>query len=236
MEFSQSIIQLQNIQFYWKDPEQPTLDIPQFDIEREERIFIKGPSGSGKTTLLGLIGGVLQPQSGEITVLGQKLNELRGSRRDTFRAAHIGFIFQMFNLLPYLSVVENVLLSSRFSQNRKTRAITRSGNLVGEAERLLADLGLTGDKLLATPVTELSVGQQQRVAVARALLGSPEILIADEPTSALDADTRLAFLKLLFEECQQSKTTLIFVSHDSSLASQFDRTVILADLNRAARH
>ena len=141
----------------------------------------------------------------------------------------------MFNLLPYLSLIENVVLPCRFSKKRRQAATQRSRSLKKEAIRLLADLGLQGDALLSRPVSELSVGQQQRVAVARGLIGSPEILIADEPTSALDADTRESFLKLLFKECEQSNTSLIFVSHDSSLAKLFDRAVSIAELNKTAQ-
>ncbi|MFO1352638.1 MAG: ATP-binding cassette domain-containing protein [Gammaproteobacteria bacterium] len=205
------------------------MEIPQFVVQSTEKVFIKGPSGSGKTTLLGLLGGVLDAQGGEVRVLGQALADLRGGARDAFRVDHIGFIFQLFNLLPYLSVVDNVLLPCRFSARRKNRALQRSATLMDEARRLLADLGLAG-AVLSAPVTALSVGQQQRVAVARALIGSPEIVIADEPTSALDADTREAFIRLLFQECREAGSALIFVSHDGALAPYFDRALAMADI------
>ncbi len=228
-----SIVKLDKVQFSWASNKKLILDIPEFQLSKKENIFIHGPSGSGKTTLLGLLGGVLTPQTGNMLMLGKKMNDLSGAVRDSFRAAHIGFIFQMFNLLPYLSVVENVLLPCRFSKERKQKAMNRSNNLKEEAVRLLSDLGLKDAALLSSPVTELSMGQQQRVAAARALVGNPEILIADEPTSSLDADSKEFFLELLFKECREFGTTLIFVSHDVSLAGLFDRTLAISDINHA---
>ncbi len=226
-------VQLDDLLFSWQ-PGQPVLDIPAFVITPGEKVFLKGPSGSGKTTLLGLIGGVLVPERGQVSLLGTPVNQLKPAARDRFRADHVGFIFQMFNLIPYLSVLENVLLPLNFSPERRQKLATagQSGN--EEAIRLLAQLGLSDPALLARPVTALSIGQQQRVAAARALIGRPEILIADEPTSALDSDTREAFIRLLFKECEAAGSTLLFVSHDSGLEHLFDRTLSLAELNRAA--
>ena len=158
------------------------------------------------------------------------MNGLKGSAKDKFRADHIGFIFQQFNLVPYLSVLENVTLPCHFSKSRQSK----SDNLDAQALHLLNDLGMAEDKLLNKSVTELSVGQQQRVAAARALIGNPEIIIADEPTSALDSDARETFIELLFQECQQSNSTLLFVSHDRSLAKLFDRQIDLTAINRAS--
>ncbi|MCB1725697.1 MAG: ABC transporter ATP-binding protein [Gammaproteobacteria bacterium] len=197
-------------------------------------MFLHGPSGSGKTTLLSLIGGVLRADAGTLRVLGHDLSALSGPRRDRFRADHIGFIFQMFNLIPYLSVVENVILPCRFSRQRRARALRGSQSLETEALRLLGHLDMADPALLRRPVTSLSVGQQQRVAAARALIGAPELLIADEPTSSLDAGRREAFIRLLFDECRQAGSTLVFVSHDAALEPLFDRTVRLSSVNRAA--
>ena len=233
MTSNEIIIELRQLTFRWQERAPLVLDIEHFRIGRGERIFIKGASGSGKSTLLSLLGGVLTPQHGEIHVLGKALHRLRGSRRDVFRADHIGFVFQMFNLIPYLSVLENVLLPLQFSALRHARVAERS-SLEQEAERLLAHLDLR-DEMLQRPVTELSVGQQQRVAAARALIGRPEIVIADEPTSSLDADRREAFIRLLINECDEANNTLVFVSHDSSLERFFDHTVSLDDINKAAR-
>jgi putative ABC transport system ATP-binding protein len=226
-------IQLTDVAFRWKPRQGDVLVVEELAVRRGERLFVEGPSGSGKSTLLSLLAGVATPQRGEVRVLGRNLERMSHRERDHFRADHVGFIFQMFNLVPYLSVVENVLLPSRFSRLRRARALAHGGDLQGEARRLLAHLDLD-DSLLERPVTELSVGQQQRVAAARALLGRPEIVIADEPTSALDTDRREAFIRLLFEECAGEGETLVFVSHDRSLAGLFDRTLHLAEVNRPA--
>jgi putative ABC transport system ATP-binding protein len=223
-------IELQAVHFSWKG-QAPLLDVGRFTVERGERVFLKGPSGSGKSTLLGLIGGVLTPQSGNVCLIGTRMNDLDASGRDRFRGEHLGFIFQMFNLIPYLTVRENVLLPLQFSRGRRRRLEGLSP--AGEAIRLLGALGLLEAGLLERPVTELSIGQQQRVAAARALIGRPEIIVADEPTSALDADTRLGFLELLMSECRSFGTTLLFVSHDSSLSGQFDRSLAMSDINSA---
>jgi putative ABC transport system ATP-binding protein len=224
-------IDLEDVQFAWLGGER-LLSIPSLKIGRGERVFLKGPSGSGKSTLLGLIGGVLKPTHGSVSVLGQSLKDLSGARRDAFRAAHVGFIFQMFNLLPFLSMIDNVALTVRFSKERASRL---RGDVAGEARRLLFALGLNDPELYARPVTSLSMGQQQRVAAARALLGRPDLVIADEPTSALDADTRLEFLALLKGECADTGATLLFVSHDTALASAFDRQLAMSDINPPRR-
>ncbi|HRN54055.1 MAG TPA: ATP-binding cassette domain-containing protein, partial [Gemmatimonadaceae bacterium] len=166
------------------------LDIPALHVARGERLFLHGPSGSGKTTLLGLIAGVLAPTAGRVQVLGQDLGAMGSAQRDRFRAAHVGYVFQMFNLIPYLSVRENITLPVRLSRSRRERL--GGADFDGEASRLAASLEIDG--LLDASTASLSVGQQQRVAVARALIGAPELIVCDEPTSALDADRRDRFL------------------------------------------
>ncbi|HSM23175.1 MAG TPA: ATP-binding cassette domain-containing protein, partial [Rubrivivax sp.] len=148
-------------------------------------------------------------------------------RRDAFRADHVGYVFQQFNLLPYLSVLDNVRLPCRFSRRRAARAPADA------AEHLLARVGLA-EALWRRPAAQLSVGQQQRVAAARALIGAPELVIADEPTSALDTDLREAFMDLLLEACAGAGSTLVFVSHDDRLAARFDRRLELPAINRVA--
>ncbi len=225
-------IDIEGLAFAWSGGE-PVLDVPQFQVRRGESVFLRGPSGSGKSTLLGVISGVLAPGRGRIGVLGSDLGRLTGAERDSYRAAHIGLVFQMFNLLPYLSVLDNVLLPARFSAVRRQRA---RPDAESEARRLLAELGIPAATVTGRPATELSVGQQQRVAVARALLGRPELVIADEPTSALDSDTRDAFLRLLMAECAAAGATLLFVSHDTALGTQFDRRLSIAEINLAEPH
>ncbi len=231
---TQPIVQLRDIEFAWHRNLDPVLAIEDFAIARGEHVFLKGSSGSGKTTLLNLIAAVLQPQAGSITIDGQPLAELRRSKRDQFRVDHIGLVFQQFNLLPFLSVAENVQLSCRFSSLRKSRACQAGLSLDQETDRLLSAMKLSPNEIKHRATSELSVGQQQRVAVARALIGSPPLIIADEPTSSLDSDSRQAFLDLLFSEIESSGSTLLFVSHDAALASSFDRSVDLQDINRVA--
>ncbi len=224
-------IEFSKVQFSWSLSE-AILNIDTLCINEGERIFIAGPSGSGKTTLLNLVAGITTPQSGVVNVSGQQINTLGGAARDRFRANHVGFIFQIFNLLPYLSVVENVTLPCRFSARRRNRATSQSASVDDEAIRLLKKLGLDEKVAAGHTATELSMGQQQRVAAARALIGGPDIIIADEPTSSLDRDHRKTFLNLLFKECETQKSTLVFVSHDTSLERLFDRTIQLKDINR----
>lgn len=218
------VARMNQVCFAWKKGAPKVLSALSLKVTRGERLFIGGASGSGKTTLLGLFAGVLVPQSGTVEMLDRRVDSMSAAARDQFRADHMGYIHQMFNLIPYLSVVENVTLPCRFSRNRVGRL---KESPESDARRLLQALGLKDEALLKRAVTELSVGQQQRVAAARALIGAPEIVIADEPTSALDAANREAFIELLFEECAASGASLIFVSHDTSLGAMFDRSVQL---------
>ncbi|MFD2229374.1 ABC transporter ATP-binding protein [Alkalimarinus sediminis] len=226
------IIELNHIKYCWPGSSSPVIDIEHFAVEQGEKVFLKGPSGTGKSTLLGLIAGVNLPNSGEVNVLGHTISKIKGRQRDHFRADHMGYIFQMFNLLPYLSVTKNVCLPCHFSKLRRAKALAESTTLKAEACRLLHELQL-GDELIHRPVAELSIGQQQRVAAARALIGKPELIIADEPSSALDTDAREAFIKLLFKECKRENSTLLFVSHDNTLSPLFDHQVELSNINHA---
>ncbi len=218
---------IEGLRFRWQEGQPWVLDLPHFELARGERLFLAGPSGSGKTSLLSLITGIARPACGTLRVLGTPLDTLRGAARDRFRADHFGIVFQLFNLLPYLSVLDNVLLGCRFSPSRTAAAAARSGSAAAEAARLLGRLGLAEPGLHRRPATALSVGQQQRVAAARALIGSPPIVIADEPTSALDGARRQEFLGLLLEEVAQAGSALMFVSHERALARDFDREVTL---------
>ncbi len=207
------------------------LDIPELRIGRGERIFLYGPSGSGKTTLLGVLAGVLEARTGRVEVLGQDLITMSPSRRDAFRGSHIGYIFQLFNLIPYLTVLENITLPCRLSAGRRRRLGATA--LEAAARQAARHLGI--EALLGENVTRLSVGQQQRVAAARALMGAPELIIADEPTSSLDQDHRERFIELLFESTRETGATIIFVSHDRTLMPLFDRAIALPDVNRASQ-
>ncbi|MET3582634.1 putative ABC transport system ATP-binding protein [Mesorhizobium robiniae] len=227
-EAATDAVRLQGVEYRWNARDPFCLSIGEFEVSRGERLLLLGASGSGKSTLLSLLTGIALAQAGSLEVLGQRLDELSGSGRDRFRAEHFGIIFQMFNLLPYGVVIDNVLLPLSFAPERRARA-TAAGGTESEARRLLSALGLPADIGQQTAAT-LSVGQQQRVATARALIGSPEIIVADEPTSALDDDRQQDFLDLLFGQIDATKATLIMVSHDRRLARHFTRVVQLTDI------
>ena len=193
-----------------------------------------GASGSGKSTLLSLICGVAAPDAGEIMVNGVDLARLSRRRRDRFRAETIGVVFQEFNLLPYATALDNILLQFRFAPKRRRRV----GDARAEAMRLTTALGLPETQVTAGEAGSLSVGQQQRVAVARALIGAPALIVADEPTSALDASAQAAFLDLLFAQVEEAGATLLMVSHDERIAARFDKAIetsAIADIHQAGR-
>ena len=220
-------VDIENLNFAYR-PSKPVLKIAELKIAKGEKIFLHGPSGSGKTTLLGILAGVLKAEQGQVKILGRDLARLSGPARDALRGSHIGYIFQMFNLIPYLNVLENISLPCRINRERRSRVAGAS--LEDEARALAERLGI--GQIVGESVTDLSVGQPQRVAAARALLGAPELIIADEPTSALDEDHRENFLNLLFTHCGEIGSTLVFVSHDRRMMPLFDRAVSLSEINR----
>lgn len=226
-------ISIEDLSFRWRRQDRPVLDIPSFQVRNGERLFLRGPSGAGKSTLLNLIGGLATAESGRVVVMGQDLAGLSRRRRDRFRADRIGFVFQMFNLAPYLSLIDNVTLPCRFSPVRRKHALSQADSLEAEAIRLLERMRLDVAGLRARPVATLSQGQQQRVAAARALIGRPALVVADEPTSAIDDAARDAYLDLLLEEVAAAEATLVFVSHDRRIGDRFDRVVELSEINRA---
>ena len=225
-------LSISGLRFAYSGKGPAVLDLPAFSLAKGERVFLRGPSGSGKSTLLGLIAGILEPAPGAVTTLGTDMGAASAQARDELRAAKLGVIFQMFNLLPYLPVGENVTLPCRFSAARAA-AVKGAGGPAAEARRLLDQLGLDPKRYWNAPARALSVGQQQRVAAARALIGAPELILADEPTSALDTHRRDRFIELLLGECERSGAALLFVSHDGALAPHFDRAEDLEALNRA---
>ncbi|WP_371193981.1 ABC transporter ATP-binding protein [Glaciecola sp. SC05] len=221
MSFSPAI-EFNDVLFAYKPAAQAVIDIQNWQVPQGQSVFVSGSSGSGKSTLLNLICGALVPSSGSINLLGHSFSDLPSGKRDTFRAKHIGVVFQQFNLIPYLSVNQNVKAAAYF------------GNGVGKdfeprVQEYLNQLQLPS-KILHTQASQLSVGQQQRVAIVRALINSPEILVVDEPTSALDADARDAFMQLLLKSVERCKSTLLFVSHDKSLASHFAHHLDMSEL------
>ncbi|MFT5708051.1 MAG: putative ABC transport system ATP-binding protein [Oceanospirillaceae bacterium] len=226
-----NIIELNHVDFRWQKADDLTLAIDSLAIKRGHKVLLNGDSGSGKSTLLSLLTGINKPEQGSIKILGVEITALSNAKMDNFRADHIGYIFQQFNLIPYLSVVENVLLSCRFSKKRGSNSLKEN---VTQAHALLSQLDI-GSHLFDRNITQLSIGQQQRVAAARALIGAPEIIIADEPCSALDPVNSQRFIELLMRECEQQQSTLILVSHDESLSSWFDYQLPLSQINLASQ-
>ena len=223
-------VELKQLEFRWPGAQSALLSIPELTLARGERVILRGASGSGKSTLLSLIAGIHTAGPGQVQVLGHDLAQLSQHQRDRLRANEIGYIFQQFNLLPYLSAIANVTMACQFAPARRTRLANVDRE--ASARQLLTRLGLT-DTQQQQPAQQLSVGQQQRVAAARALLGSPALIIADEPTSALDQGHRDEFIKLLFEACDAQQTTLLFVTHDATLVPLFPRAIELDEINQA---
>lgn len=220
---------LKDVRFRWPGRASFTLSVPDFIVMPGETVLLLGESGSGKSTLLSLICGTVLANAGNVQVVGTDLAGLSGGQRDRFRVEQIGMIFQQFNLLPFGSVLDNVLLPLRFAPHRRSRV----GNARAETRSLCAALGLPD--VLSAKASTLSIGQQQRVAVARAMIGRPPIIIADEPTSALDATSQSTFLDLLFDQVQAHGTTLLMVSHDPRLGARFDRVVAMEDIAQTER-
>jgi putative ABC transport system ATP-binding protein len=202
----------------------PVLDISKLTIARGSHTLISGDSGCGKSTLMNLIGGVLTGFDGKIEVVGTSLAGLRASARDRFRAAHLGVIFQQFNLIPYLNVTENIELAPRLARKVVDRA---------RIAAMMQHLQIA--ELASAPAANLSHGQQQRVAAARALAAGADIVLADEPTSALDDRNARLFLDLLFKEAELNRTTIVVVSHDLRYKKRFDQFIDLAQINRALK-
>ena len=227
-----TVLDMVDVRFGY-DPEQPLLRIDALSLEAGESALLSGPSGSGKSTLLGLVGGVLQPDHGQLRVCGQSLAQMPSWHRDRFRAEQLGLIFQLFNLLPYLNARDNVLLPLRFAPARRARAGANPAQRRQRAEALLAALDLPSS-VWTRPAGQLSIGQQQRVAAARALLGQPALILADEPTSALDADNRDRFLALLLRQARSEGSAVLVVSHDPSMSGQLDRHIAMNSLRADA--
>ncbi|QBM19076.1 putative ABC transporter ATP-binding protein [Marinobacter sp. JH2] len=215
-------IETHQLRFRWPKQQTP-LTFPDIQLHRGEHLFLRGPSGTGKSTLLSLLAGMMLPEAGAVNLLETNLSELKGGARDQFRADHMGVIFQQFNLVPYLSALANVTLSCRLSKRRRQQA---QDNPDAAATALLQHLSIP-EPLWHRQVTEMSIGQQQRVAAARALIGSPEIILADEPTSALDTDNRDRFIELLLTLAHEHQCSVVFVSHDRSLANHFHHQLSL---------
>lgn len=216
-------INIENLEYTWPGASDPVLRVPKFKVEQGETVFLRGASGSGKSTLLSLMAGTLSAAPGAVNILETDLAKLSVRRRDRFRAEHIGIVFQQFNLIPFLTVGANLRLAARFTGQAAQDVSVRSRQLI-ETLQLHPDL-------LERQADRLSVGQQQRVAIARAFINQPEIILADEPTSALDANARDHFVKLLLSVRDTTGCSIVFASHDDSLAQFFDTHQALTNIN-----
>lgn len=218
------IVSVRNCQYSVKSGGNCTqiLDIPEFKVQKGELTALFGPSGSGKSTFLHIISGLLKASGGQITVAGSELNMLGEVERDRFRARSIGYIFQSFNLLNGLSALENVMLGA---------ALAGKNTGQDQARSLLAEVGL--EHRMNNRPHQLSIGEQQRVAVARAIIHAPELILADEPTGSLDPARSMEIIDLLENMVKRHGCTLIAVSHDMNVVNRFPRKVVFADLNKA---
>lgn len=218
-------ISIDSVRFYWSRNSNFKIFIPKLNISKGEKVLLLGESGSGKTTLLSLICGFLSPVSGDIHINQKQISSLAAGKRDQYRSDNIGIIFQQFNLLPYANVIDNILLPLYFSKKRAANVSNQRKIAINLCNNLRLPQNI--EKMKAS---DLSVGQQQRVAVARALIGNPPLIIADEPTSSLDSDVQNIFLDLMFSQIEENNSTLLMVSHDKSLSTYFDRVIDIKDI------
>jgi len=221
---NQNVLDIRGLRFTYPGAREPVLEIDELILAEGEQLLLTGGSGSGKSTLLHLIAGLIDPQAGSITVAGRSIHKLRGPDRDRFRGKHIGLVFQTHQLLPGFTALENVELAMTFTDSPPAEHADR-------AHDTLRRLGI--DRPRARP-DDLSVGQQQRVAVARALVTGPELLLADEPTASLDPDSATSTIELIQEVCRERDAALLLVSHDPLLRDRFEQTRALADLSPRA--
>ena len=223
-----NIIDINSCVFKYDGNVKNTININRLLIKEGEHIFLRGRSGSGKSTFLNLLSGVLEPQTGTVEILGEDITTLNVSQKDRFRGDNFGMVFQQFNLLPYLSIEENISLACRFSKQKSLEVKDINKEIKHLLDVLEIPYGMKSKKAM-----HLSVGEQQRVAVARALIGKPKIIIADEPTSALDDERKNKFMQLLFRQLDTQNSTLVFVSHDRELSSYFESVCDFDKINRS---
>ena len=220
-----SIVKIESLRFQWSKNSNFKIFVPKLEVGRGKKVLFLGESGSGKTTLLSLICGFLEPISGSILINDKIISDLTSTNKDAYRSDNIGIIFQQFNLLPYANVIDNIILPLYFSKQRSKKV----ENKINAAMDLCDQLRLP-ESILNQKASNLSVGQQQRVAVARALIGSPSIIVADEPTSSLDTEAQELFLDLMFDQISKNSSTLLMVSHDKSLTNYFDQVIDINEI------
>ena len=222
-------LQVSGLRFRWPGQSQDLVHVDELTLAGGQSLLIQGESGCGKSTLLALAAGVLLPSAGQVCLLGQDWQALSPGRREQWRADHIGYLFQQFNLLGWLPAIDNVELGCAFSARRTQRALASSTSLSAAAAQWLDAMQLPRSRW-SCPGAQLSIGEQQRVAAARALIGAPELVLADEPTSALDERLRDAFVESLLISCRQAGSALLLVSHDRALETRMPRVERLAEL------
>jgi len=220
-----SIVKIESLRFQWSKNNNFKIFVPKLEVGRGKKVLFLGESGSGKTTLLSLICGFLEPLSGSISINDKIISDLTSTNKDAYRSDNIGIIFQQFNLLPYANVIDNIILPLYFSKQRSKKV----ENKINAAMSLCDQLRLP-ESILNQKASNLSEGQQQRVAVARALIGSPSIIVADEPTSSLDSEAQKLFLDLMFDQISKNSSTLLMVSHDKSLTNYFDQVIDINEI------
>ena len=220
-----SIVKIESLRFQWSKNSNFKIFVPKLEVGRGKKVLFLGESGSGKTTLLSLICGFLEPLSGSISINDKIISNLTSTNKDAYRSDNIGIIFQQFNLLPYANVIDNIVLPLYFSKQKSKKV----ENKINAAMNLCDQLRLP-ESILNQKASNLSVGQQQRVAVARALIGSPSIIVADEPTSSLDTEAQELFLDLMFDQISKNSSTLLMVSHDKSLTNYFDQVIDINEI------
>lgn len=212
---SKNLIKIKDLEYKVLNNSNFSLKIRNFKLNKSESLLIYGDSGAGKSTFLNLISGALNFNKGEINILGTAVSKISSSQKDIIRGDHFGIVFQTFNLLPYLTVKNNILLGKAYSKKKELKSNNE------DVKALMDKLALNYEELIDRKAYELSIGQQQRVAVARALIGKPEIILADEPTSALDSNSQKEFINLLFKSLDDNEQGLIMVSHDNKLSKKF---------------
>lgn len=216
------MVSVKDLKFSYNE-QNKVLQVPHWEVSKGDMVFLAGKSGSGKSTFIHLLSGLLEPDQGSIIINNTHLEQLKPAARNRFRANHIGLISQQFNLIPYLSVLENIELAQSFQQDHTNK-------LMHEVSTLMEQLELD-DAIIHQRADELSVGQQQRVAIIRAIINQPELVLADEPTSALDQDAKASFIQVLRQVVSEHNMTLLFISHDQTLRSHFSTNLNLDEIN-----